>query len=619
MKTYNKHIFDSFKSQVEDAVDHQGQTFQPAARSTWLIFFKFLTIIRPYWGKVALIILVVCASRTMAVVWPWMGKILIDDALPNRDWRLFWVLVGARMGLIGFSWFLWRLNQIFIRYIDLRVFGDLQSRFFDHLIRLSMTFMQNRPTGEHIFRASSDVWGVMFMITDLLPQLLEAVYEFFLIMILLTYVDWRVMLIVFVYMVPYTMLVHWITTYVRKFDREARMKWQRSDAILQDGVAGKMVVKTFARRQHEVKKYLTANVDAWRTQIKRRYTFILKGQLAGNWGFIPWIMNWGLRAWFFREAILGHITYGSLFPIFAYMNRFRNPFQRIVELVQRLRVSMVPAERIMQTLDVAPVVTNKPGAPDMPPLQGKVEFQDVHFNYEQGVPVLQGLTFGINTGQRVAFVGHSGAGKSTILNLLLRLYDPQSGRVLLDDTDIRDVRMESLQQQVGLVFQDTFLFIGSIRDNILFAKTKATDEQIWEALREAELDEFVRSLPDGLDTDLHEGTSLSGGQKQRLGIARAMVRNPQLLILDEPTSSLDSDTESRLLDTLHKVMQGRTTIIISHRLPTVIDADVIYAMDEGRVVEAGTHQQLLAKNGYYAQLYTTYFAGKHLEDDDEEH
>ncbi len=619
MKTYRKDIFDAFKSEVEDAVDHHGREYTPKQHSTWVVFWKFLTIMRPYWDKLLLIILVVCASRTMAVVWPWMGKMLIDDALPNRDWQLFWTLVGARLGLIMFSWLLWRMNQIFIRYIDLRVFADLKARFFDHLIRLSMTFMQNRPTGEHIYRAGADVWGVMFMITDLLPQFLEAIYEFFLIMILLTYVDWRVMVIVFIYMVPYTALVHWITSYVRKFDKEARTKWQRTDAILQDGVSGKLVVKTFARRQHEVKKYMAANVDAWRTQIKRRYTFILKGQLAGYWGFIPWVMNWGLRAWFFKEAILGHITYGSLFPIFSYMNRFRNPFQRMVELVQRLRVSMVPAERIMQTLDVAPVVVNKPNAPDMPPLKGEIEFRDVHFNYEEGVPVLQGLSFKIKRGQKVAFVGHSGAGKSTILNLALRLYDPSEGQVLVDSTDIRDVRMESLQHQIGLVFQDTFLFIGSIRDNILFSKTRASDEEIWEALREADLDEFVRSLPRGLDTDLHEGTALSGGQKQRLGIARAMIRDPQLLILDEPTSSLDSDTEAHVLEVLNRVMKERTTIIISHRLPTVIDADVIFAMDKGRVVEAGTHQELLAADGYYSELYRTYFAGKHAEDYDEEH
>jgi len=547
-----------------------------------------------------------------------MGKILIDEALPDKNWRLFWILVVARLSLIAFGRIMGLFNQFFTRYIDLWVFGDLRTRFFDHLVRLSMTFMQNRPTGEHIYRAGSDIWGVMFMITDLLPRLLEAIFEFFLIMILLTYVDWRVMVIILLYMVPYTMLVHWITSLVRKYDREARTKWQRTTAILQDGVAGKMVVKTFARRRHEVRKFMSANVDAWRTQIKRRYTFILKGQLVGNWGFLPWIMGWLIRAWFFRQAILGHITYGSLLPIFSYMNRFRNPFQRIVNLVQQLRVSMVPAERIMQTLDVAPVVVNAPNAPDMPPLQGHVRFEDVYFSYEEDVPILQGLDFTIIPGQKVAFVGHSGAGKSTVLNLLLRLYDPAEGRVLLDGTDVREVRMESLQQQVGLVFQETFLFIGTIRDNILFANTNATDEMIWEALREAELDEFVHSLPKGLDTDLHEGTSLSGGQKQRLGIARALVRNPQLLVLDEPTSSLDSDTEVRVLETLRKVMKGRTTIIISHRLPTVVDADVIFAMDKGRVVEAGTHAQLFAEGGYYADLYTTYFAGKHAGENDED-
>lgn len=618
MKTYNRKIFDSFKSQVEDAVDHQGATFRPRDRSTLTTFAKFLTILAPYWDKVLLIVLVVCCAMTTGMLGPWFGKFLIDDAFPERNWRLFWIIVAGQIGLMCFNKMLWLLNSLFTRYIDLRVFGDLQSRFFDHLVRLSMTFMHNRPVGEHIYRASSDVWAVMFMITDILPRFLEAVFQFVLLLAFLTYLDWRVTLIVLLYMIPYTAVIHWITTIVRRFDREARTKWQYASAVLQDGIAGKLVVKTFARRQHEVKRYMTARIDAWRTQIKRQFTFIAKGQLVGNWGFLPWFMGWCVKVWLFREVILGRMTYGSLIPVFAYMNRFRNPLQRITNLIQDLRVAMVPAERLMQTLDVAPVVTNRPGAPDMPPLTGKIDFEDVHFSYEEGVPILQGLDFHIEPGRKVAFVGHSGAGKSTVLNLLLRLYDPAAGRVLIDAIDIRDVRMESLQQQVGLVFQDTFLFIGTIRDNILFANSRATDEDVWEALREADLDGFVRSLPDGLDTDLHEGTSLSGGQKQRLGIARALIRDPKILILDEPTSSLDSDTEARVLETLRRAMEGRTTIIISHRLPTVIDADIIYAMDEGRVVEHGSHTDLLARRGYYSQLYTAYFAGKREKGPDED-
>ena len=611
MRTYHKRIFEAFRGQIEDQVDHRHTPdLEPQQVHLWRTFFKFLRVVLPYWDKMLLVVFLVTAASITGMLWPWFGKFFVDDALPNQDHKLYWTIIWAGNCLILFNWFFWRLNWFFTRYIDLWVLSDLQSRFFDHLVRLSMTFMQNRPVGEHIFRAGSDIWGVMYMITDILPQFLEAIIQFLIILVALTYLDWRVAAIVLAFMVPYAAVVHWLANLLRRFDRERRHRWQKSTAVLQDGLSGKMVVKSFARRRFEVKKFIAANVDAWRTQMKFHYTRILQNQIAGRWGFLPWIKSWLIRAWFFRECILGHITYGSLFPIFSYMNRLGNPIQHVINLFQQLRVAMIPAERIMQTLDVAPVVTNAAGALDMPALKGRVEFRHVHFQYEEGVPVLRGLSFDVEPGQKAAFVGHSGAGKSTILNLALRLYDPQQGQVLVDGVDIRTVRMESVQQQVGLVFQETYLFVGSIRDNLLFSHPRATEDEIWAAMRLADLEEFVQSLPAGLDTDLHEGTALSGGQKQRLGIARAVVRYPQLLILDEPTSSLDADTEGRVLETLKKAMKGRTTLIISHRMPTVMDADVIFAMDQGQVLESGTHEALMERRGYYHQLYTLFFAGK---------
>ena len=219
--------------------------------------------------------------------------------------------------LILFRWFFWRFNWFFSRYIDLWILADLQSRFYDHLVRLSLTFMQHRRTGEHMFRAASDIWGVMYMITDVLPLFLEAIIQFFIVMLALTYLDWRVTVVVLLFMIPYATVAHWMANLLRKFDRERREKWQRSDAILQDGVSGKMVVKSFARRRHEVQKYLSANVTAWRTQMKFQYTRIAEGQLAGRWGLIPWLKSWLIRAFFLRKVILGQMTYGSIFPIFS--------------------------------------------------------------------------------------------------------------------------------------------------------------------------------------------------------------------------------------------------------------------------------------------------------------
>jgi len=289
------------------------------------------------------------------------------------------------------------------------------------------------------------------------------------------------------------------------------------------------------------------------------------------------------------------------------MNRLANPIQALIGMFQAVRVALVPAERILETLDVAPVVTDRPGAAAMPSVKGNVEFKDISFAYEDGQPVLKNISFSVEPGKTIGIVGRSGAGKSTIVNLLLRLYDPTSGSVIVDGRDLRDVRMSTYQEQIGLVLQETYLFHGTVRENILFGKPGATHEEVEEAVDAADLSAFLDTLDDGYDTNLREGTRLSGGQKQRVGIARAIIRNPGILILDEPTSSLDSASEQRVYTTLHHVGQDRTTFIVSHRMATVMDADEILVMDNGRIVERGTHTELLAKREIYYDMYILYF------------
>ena len=612
MKCISRNILKSFGAQ-SDAPLKWGEKGEPKKRSLLHNFFLFLRVLLPYMDKVIVCVSVICALSLARLLWPWLDKYFVDYALPAKNWNLLWAIVIAHVVLGLAQGYTNIINDIFRRYVELRVLTDMRARFYEHLIRLSMTFLQNRPIGEHMYRANADIQAILTMITEILPQFIEALFDFTIVFAFLAYLDWRVAVILFIYMIPYSLIAQWIASVERRFDREARGKLQRVEATLQEGVAGQLTVKTYARRVYEVHKYTGRLVDAWRSQMKKQYTQIVKQQLISGSGFVTWLKGFLVRAFFLRQAILGHMTYGSLLPIFNYMGRFSNPIQKIIELYQQLRVAMVPAERILQTLDVAPVVFNKPRAMTMPPLKGKVEFDDVRFSYEEGIPILHGLSFDVKPGQKAAFVGHSGAGKSTILNLMLRLYDPDAGRVMIDGIDLRDVRMESLQQQIGLVFQDTYLFGGTVRDNILFSQPHASEEAIQEAIRQADLEEFVKELPKGLDTDLNEGSSLSGGHKQRLGIARALVGNPKLLILDEPTSSLDPETEERLLETLKKVAKGRTTCLISHRMPTVIDADVIFVMDKGQIVEAGKHEDLMARCGYYFQLYTLYFTGKREE------
>jgi ABC-type multidrug transport system fused ATPase/permease subunit len=322
---------------------------------------------------------------------------------------------------------------------------------------------------------------------------------------------------------------------------------------------------------------------------------------------LPWMKSQLIWVYFARKVIDGDLTYGMVSPILAYMNRLTHPVQGIVDNFNRVRLAMIPAERLFETLDVSPAVSEKPKAIRLTDVNGSVVFDRVSFQYEEGHPVLQDISFAVEPGRKIAVVGPSGAGKSTLVSLLLRLHDPTAGQVLVDSCDLRDIRISSYQQQVGLVMQETYLFGGTIAENLLFVNPHATREEMDRATRLAGIYDWIMAQPKSYEQDLSEGASLSVGQKQRLGIARAILRDPRILILDEPTSSLDSQTEEHVVETLREVAKGRTTLMISHRLHTITDADEIIVMEHGRIAQRGRHEDLVSLPGVYRELYFLYY------------
>jgi ABC-type multidrug transport system fused ATPase/permease subunit len=568
-------------------------------------FLHFLGWALPYWPKLFLVIFLMLLGVTISLLPPWLSKYLVDYAIPERNWAVFW---GVFVAYIAMDMF-WRtsgtVSSILNYYIDVWVSFNLKSYFFRHLQCLSMTFLHNRPVGEHMYRANADIDAIMRMVTDIVPALIRAIYEFGLILLFTSFLDWRVTVLVLLYSIPYTAFAHWVASVQRRIDRDARRRWQRYDACVQEGIAGVMVVKAFGRQRFEVTKYLHYLINSWRQSQKNWWMSVFRGHTVGE--LLPWIKENLLRIWFLRMVIRGDLTYGSVFPILSYMNRLTNPIQQIVDYIQEIRVALIPAERILETTDVVPAVADKPGAVRMPPIQGLVEFEGVSFNYEDKRPILHDVTFTAKPGQKIGIVGHSGSGKSTVINLLLRLYDPVAGRVRVDGRDLREVKMNSYQQQIGLMMQDTYLFGGSIRANVLFGNPEATDAEIQRAAQIAEIHDWIMQQPGGYETDLSEGARLSMGQKQRLGLARALVRDPKLLILDEPTSSLDSPTEHRMLDTLKEAIKGRTAIWVTHRLNTIMDSDLILVVEDGRIIERGTHDELVKANGAYRRLWDVFF------------
>ncbi len=593
--------------------DAEAEAFARPKRGELWVFFHFLRWMIPYWRMAVLCILTSLLGVTISMLPPWLSKFLVDEAFPKRDWTLLWALLAGYVGMDIFYRISGTVNSILNYYIDVRVGLAMRVHFMRHLQRLSMTFIQKRPIGQHMYRAGADISAIMGMVTDILPALIRAIYEFFLILAFTSFLDWKVTVLVLLYAIPYTAFAHWVASVQRRVERDSRHRWERYDAGVREGVAGSMVIKSFARQHFEVTRYMHLYADAWRQSQKVHWLNIMRGHTVG--AFLPWIKERLLYIWFIRMVIKGEITYGTVFPILSYMNRLTNPIQQVVDYVQQVRVALVPAERLLETLDVLPAITDKRGARRMPAVVGDVRLEDVSFGYEDGRPVLYDINFAARPGQKIALVGPSGAGKSSVLGLLLRLYDPSAGRVVVDDHDLRDVQMHSYQQQVGLVMQETYLFGGSVRDNLLFANATATEEEIIQACKIAEIHDWVVLQPHGYDQDLSEGTRLSLGQKQRLGLARALLRDPKLLLFDEPTSSLDSHTEHKVMETFARACQGRTAIWVSHRLNTVMDADEILVVESGRIVERGTHAQLLDTGGAYQRMWEVYLGERETEDD----
>lgn len=579
----------------------------------WKLFLFAIRNILPFWHQALFIVLsaVILGIFQSLAIWPL--SLIIDYALPDQNWTIWWVAVAMGLsiwivltpGLI----FRWPslITEMLRVYFGQMVRVTLRIHFFRHLHRLSLRFFQRRPVGEHMYRAINDIDAVVGLITLNIPSLIQYIANFtWLIFVVGLIVSRTVAVIVILYMIPFFIIYHLLLSWSRRVDRRVRARDQRVNAVLQEGIAGVQTVKAFARQQHEVRKFINRHCDWYRQLTLRTWLSELQVFLFGfifTPGILPWFKSTALIAWSYYMVVIGELSLGKAIVIVFWVDALTGPLQQMINEIQNIRLALIPLERVFETMSIEPMVRDAPNAPAAPEIQGEVEFDAVRFSYEPGAEVLTGLSFKIRPGETVGVVGPSGAGKSTLAKLALRLYDPNDGAVRIDGWDVRSVRAESFQRQIGTVIQETYLFQGTIRDQLLFSNPNATEEELRDAVEAADLTDFLESLPDKWDTNLAEGTRLSGGQKQRIGIARALVRNPRLMILDEPTASLDSTTEAEVMDTLWKAMEGRSSLIISHRLALVRPLDRILVIDKGRLVEEGSHDRLLAQDGLYAELW----------------
>jgi ATP-binding cassette, subfamily B, bacterial len=595
---------------------------------------RVLGYARPYWRSLALMLAAIGVTALLGLIPPLLYRDLIDNVLPNKDIaRLNWLALGmigipVVIGLIG-------VGQ---RYLSARVgegiISDLRQGMYNHLQCMSLRFFTRTKSGEIVSRFNNDVVGAQSAVTSTLPDILTNSITLISTLVVMITIEWRLALLSVVVLPLFLLPARRVGRILRRIRRQALEYNADMNNIVTEtlGINGVLLVKTFGRRHREVARFREASSNVRDIGVRQA--------LVGRWFFlglgIASAIGTALIYWMGGYLVLREaITVGTIVAFAAYLTRLYGPISSLSNVQVEFATSMVSFERVFEYLDLPVEIEDRPGAVELERVDGRVRFEKVSFSYmaEDELPAepdgngnqqkdmtgvittrrwaLRDLSFDIYPGQLAALVGPSGAGKTTVTYLLPRLYDPTEGRITLDGHDLRSVSQESLAQQIGVVTQETYLFHDTVRANLLYARPDATQAELKAACRAANLHEFIAGLPDGYDTVVGErGYRLSGGEKQRLAIARVILKDPCLLILDEATSHLDSHSESLIQAALEPLLAGHTSVVIAHRLSTILAADQILVLDEGRLIEQGTHAELLARGGLYADLYETQFRPK---------
>jgi ATP-binding cassette, subfamily B, bacterial len=585
---------------------HFGEAQQPTGSVTANLR-RIVRYFRPYWKRWLLIFLSMGLTAGGNLVPPLFAREIIDVALPNRDAGLLVGLVATTVLVAALTRLVNVGRSSLTVQIGQGVMFDLRNELYRHLQRQSLRFFTDTKTGEVMSRVNNDVAGVEGVVSATPTNIVNNVITAIAISVVMFSLNWQLALVALVILPLFIVPARRVGRIRHQLRRETAERQGNLSSFMQEtlSISGFVLVKAFARERHEAERFRDKSAELRDLEVRQRMVGRWFFALLGLFESIGPALIYLYGGWL---VIRGDISIGTVVAFVAYLRNLYSPVSDLANVHVDVMSSLALFERLFHYLDLEPEIQERPDATCPPPTRGEIVFDDASFGYVPDRLALERVSFAARPGQLVALVGPSGAGKTTVTYLVPRFYDPTDGRITIDGHDLRDVSLEWLRSQIGVVTQETFLFHTTVRENLLYGRPGATQAEVEDACRAAYIHDFITSLPDGYETIVGErGYRLSGGEKQRIAIARVLLKDPRILLLDEATSSLDSRSEALIQAALAPLLHGRTSLVIAHRLSTILAADLILVLDHGRLVERGTHGELLAQGGLYTRLYREQF------------